>query len=118
MALRKEGRIVIAEPDLALSVLPYECLEWKIDTDGLSTFHKRGAALGISEDEHLGRPQRLADSCGTGGVVNAREDIEPRSKTQAASRTGRVTSDSCLTPWTNQKRVVSSVSHGGETSTK
>src|SRR2546427_5213495 len=77
MALRKEFEVVVAEPGLALGVLPYQSLERKIDTYGLSTFHERCAALGIAKDEHLGRPKRLANFCGTGGMVNAREDTQP-----------------------------------------
>src|SRR5690349_16429359 len=76
MALRKELGVVVAEPDLALGVLPYQSLERKIDAYGLSTFHERGAALRIAKDEHLGWPQRFADFCGAGGVVNAREDTQ------------------------------------------
>ena len=56
--------------------MTWDQLEREIDTHRLSTFHKRCATLRIPKDKHLGRPKRLANLCGTGGMVNAHEDIQ------------------------------------------
>src|SRR5580700_8072459 len=49
VALCDPGRIVVAEPDLAVGVLPDQRLERQIDAGRLPVLHQRGAAFGIAE---------------------------------------------------------------------
>jgi hypothetical protein len=76
MPLCEISRIVIAQPHLPLSILPGQCFERQIDTDGLCAFHKRGAALRITKNQQLGWAQCFADFGCTCRMVNTGEDMQ------------------------------------------
>src|SRR5258708_3640629 len=73
MPLGKPARVVVGQPNLARCVLINERFQRQIYPYRLVSLHQRCAALGVAEDEELGRPQRQADRGGSGRVVDSGE---------------------------------------------
>ena len=75
VARGEPGGVVVAEPDRAVGILERQRLQRQVDPDRLPRLHQRRAALGVAENQKLGRPQRQARLVGALGVIDAREHL-------------------------------------------
>ena len=75
MAVLEVLRVVVAEPDFAVIVLPGKGFEWEVDCGQRRGQHERRAAFWAAEDEELGRGHVEADFFGFAAVVYTGEDL-------------------------------------------
>jgi hypothetical protein len=69
------GRIVVAQPDLHVGILPGQRLHGQIQGGALTAMHQTRAHPRVAEDEQLRGTQLQTRLDGTGGVVDPVEDV-------------------------------------------